>query len=160
MNKKLIHLLIMLSLSANIGQSAQVAEQILSTSLGEILELSKVIVDGTEHDRDIPLTGVDKNGTTVVDANLNQIQLTPIQVKIHTNLSTPISVTAEFLELKHIENTYNFDGSDITFSPSTLTISNPYDNIISDEFVPLLNVRSEATTGIYTGQVRFTVSAI
>lgn len=140
--------------------SAEVATQVLSTSLGQVLELSKVIVETTEHNVDMPLLDVKKKSKTSISPDINQVSLSPMAVKIHTNLTTPISVTAEFLELNHTLGKYTFSPSDLSFSPNNQTINNPFDEIISEEFIPQLNVRKESATGIYTGKVRFTIGAI
>ncbi len=108
MRTKIYLFIFLIFFSSQTAKCIEASEQTLAASLGNILEISKIIVENIEHDRDVPLIGVQKKTNTPSNPNLNIITLTPMQVKIHTNMSTPISITAEFQEMKHTSNLYNY----------------------------------------------------
>ena len=64
------------------------------------------------------------------------VAMSPVRVKIHTNLSSPIIVNAEFPGLEHINQNYNFDKFNLSMFPTSYTINEPFDHVITDEFTP------------------------
>lgn len=157
--KIILYILCFLFISNSV-QASEIATQTLNINLGEILEISKIIVDGVEYDVDENFSNVKKRNVSSKTRGITRISLSPIKVKIHTNLSTPIMVNAEFQELNHSENLHNFNPSDLSFIPDSRTINNPYDNVITDEFVPVINVTPDTIKGLYNGQIMFTLGAI
>lgn len=160
MKNKVLLCLIGLLLNSSGAFAQDNAQQVLSTTLPQMLEISKVIVETTEHERDAPLPDVRIKTNSNVNSSLNIVGLSPLRVKIHTNMYTPITVSAEFQELKHTQGLYDFAQSDLSFAPNSYTINNPYDNVITDEFTPTLNVKNDVKRGIYTGKVMFTLGAV
>lgn len=153
-------ILCLILLSSSIAYCAESSQQTLSASLSDILTISKIIVENVEHDRDEPILSINKTSNTYINPNLNVVTLSPIQVKIHTNMSTPISVGAKFQQLNHSENKYNFASNDLSFSPAEITVNSPYDNMIVGDFVPTMNVRTGVVNGLYKGILVFTLGAI
>lgn len=86
--------------------------------------------------------------------------MTPLQVKIHTNLSTPIIVNAQFTELKHIANPYKFSDFNLSISPTSYTITNPYDHVVSGTFIPYAIIKPDTVLGDYIGTLIFTLGAL
>lgn len=159
--EKIIILISAIFFSLN-GKSfcAQTSQQILSASLPQVLSIEKVIIEQIEYNRDEPFNNMNIKSSTPVNPNSIYLELSPVKVQIHTNIDTPITVYAKFKELKHTGNQYNFSESSLIISPSSYTINNPYDHIISGVFTPYVNVIPNAAQGEYRGSIVFTLGAI
>ncbi len=160
MHKKVLCILSLFIITGATACANDCSTQTLSATLGEILELDKVIVEGIEHNRDEPLTFVVKKSVTGIGTGMNEIELSPMKVKIKTNLTTPISISAEFVELEHEQDLHSFDSQFIIFEPNSRVINNPFNGAISDEFVPKVMTTNTVVEGGYEGIVRFTIGAI
>ncbi len=136
------------------------ADQILSATLPQVMEIEKIIVETTEYNRDEPLPNMTVKKSTNVNANNILLRLSPVKVQLHTNSSTPIIVNAIFKELKHIDGTYNFNASNLSIQPGSYTISNPFDHIITDNFTPYVYVKPNTVLGTYLGSILFTLGGI
>ncbi len=158
--KNLIILNIILIQIMASAYSANQATQILSTNLPEVLEIEKIIVEDVEHERDAPLPNVKITDTNFFSNESTILTMTPLQVKIHTNLSTPIIVNAQFTELKHITNPYKFSDFNLSISPTSYTITNPYDHVVSGTFVPYAVIKPDTVLGDYVGTLIFTLGAL
>lgn len=146
-----------------IGQNAfcaQQSSQILSTSLPQVLEIEKILVETAQYDRDEPMPSTRVRETKNVDNNNTLLFLSPMRVQIRTNSSTPITVTAQFKELKHKQGLYDFNPSDLAVEPTSYTINDPYDHIITDIFRPIVDVKPDTALGMYRGSMFFTLGAI
>lgn len=155
----LISLICLLCLSPK-AFSVEASHQEVSASLGEVLEISKILIDGVEHQRNGTLHNMQKKELTTINNNLKTLTLSPIRIKIHTNVSTPITISAEFQELNHNNNLHNFKQESLSFSPKAITINSPYDNVITDEFIPKLEINPSVKSGAYTGKILFTLGTI
>ena len=147
----------------NFGASsfgANQAQQILTTNLPEVLEIEKIIVEDVEHERDAPLPNVKITNKNYFSDESTILTMTPLQVKIHTNLSTPIIVNAQFTELKHIANPYKFSYFNLSISPTSYTITNPYDHVVSGTFIPYAVIKPDTVLGDYVGTLIFTLGAL
>ena len=140
--------------------AANQASQVFTVNLPEVLEIEKIIVENVEHERDAPLPDVKITNTNYFDNENTILTMTPLQVKIHTNLSTPIIVNAEFTELKHISNPYKFSNFNLSISPTSYTINNPYDHVTSGMFVPYAVIKPDTVLGDYIGTLLFTLGAL
>lgn len=145
------------SLSAYSQNSAQ---QTLNATLPEVLEISKVIVESKEYPRNSMFDNVTIKSVDTTNPNIYPLGLSPMVVEIRTNLSTPIYVTAEFQELKHALGSYDFPVGDLSFSPQTYTINNPYDGVQTGVYTPVAVARTVTVPGEYLGKVLFTLGAI
>lgn len=139
---------------------ANQASQVLTTTLPEVLEIEKIIVDDVEHERDAPLPNVKITNTNYFSNESTILTMTPLQVKIHTNLTTPIIINAQFTELKHIANPYKFAGLNLSIYPKSYTITNPYDHVISGEFIPYAVIKPNTVLGDYIGTLLFTLGTL
>lgn len=163
MNLKHIILLIVGMILSSIFSSARCAEsasQSVNAILPQELSISKIIVEEIEYERDEFLFNVRIKTNSEQSSNLNIIGLSPMKVRIHTNIATPITVSASFQEFKHRENKYIFSPSNIYITPSSYTINNPYDNVETGEFIPTINIYSNVAPGIYDGKIVFTLGVI
>lgn len=136
------------------------ASQVLRMDLPEVLEIEKIIVETIEYNRNEPMPNMKIKQTTPVNANNTTLRLSPVKVKLHTNTSSPVVVTALFKELKHNNGSYNFSQANLSISPSSQTISNPYDHVITNAFTPYVNVKPDSTLGLYRGILVFTVGGL
>lgn len=142
------------------AQSVFCADQILTTTLPQVMEIEKIIVETAQYDRDEPMLNMQIQESTNVNANTIRLRLSPVKVQIHTNSSTPLIVNATFKELKNIDGKYNFKSSNLSITPKSYTISNPYDHVITDSFTPYVNVKPDTVTGTYSGAILFTLGGI
>lgn len=139
---------------------AQQASQVLYSELPQILEIEKIIVENIEYNRDEPMPNMIIKETTPVNANNLSLRLSPVKVKLHTNASSPVIVSALFKELNHKDGLYNFSQATLSVIPTSQTISNPYDHVITDIFTPYVNVKPDSVLGLYRGTLVFTVGGI
>lgn len=147
----------------NIGVSsygANQATQIFSTNLPEVLEIEKIIVEDMEHEKDAQIPNIRITDTNFFSNESTILTMTPLQVKIHTNLSTPIVVNAQFVELKHITESYKFSDFNLSISPTSYTITNPYDHVVSEAFIPYAVIKPDTVLGDYVGTLIFTLGAL
>lgn len=158
-NYKLI-LLILTILTGSIANCAQQSSQILSAALPQVMEIEKVIVEEIEYDRDefMPNMNIKDSQNTSPDDII--LRLSPVKVQIHTNSSTPLIINAQFKELKHKDGLYDFNTSTLSVSPSSITINDPYDHVITDIFTPFVDVKPDTVKGRYRGSILFTLGAI
>lgn len=140
--------------------SAQQASQVLSVGLPQVLEIEKIIVENIEYNRDDPMPNMKIKETTPVNADNTTLRLSPVKVKLHTNASSPVIVSALFKELNHKDGLYNFSQANLSVIPNSQTISNPYDHVITDIFTPYVNVKPNSALGLYRGTLVFTVGGI
>ncbi len=136
------------------------AEQILSSTLPQVMEIEKIIVENTEYNRDEAMPNMKVKDSTNIDDDNIILKLSPVKVQLHTNSSTPIVVNAIFKELKHTGGMYNFNTSNLSVKPQSYTINNPYDHVITDTFTPYVNVKPDTVLGKYKGSILFTLGGI
>ena len=158
--KKVIILNIILLKINVFAFGANQATQILTTNLPEVLEIEKIIVEDLEHERNASLPNVRITDTNFVDNENTVLAMTPLQVKVHTNLSTPITVNAKFIELRHTINPYKFSDFNLFISPTSYTITNPYDHVVSGTFIPYAIIKPDTVLGDYVGTLIFTLGAL
>lgn len=139
---------------------AQQASQVLSGELPQVLEIEKIIVENIEYYRDAPMPNMKIKETTPLNADNITLRLSPVKVKLHTNASSPVTVSALFKELNHKDGAYNFSQANLSIIPKSQTISNPYDHIVTEVFTPYVNVKSNSALGLYRGTLVFTVGGI
>ena len=147
----------------NVGASAfaaNQAQQILTTNLPEVLEIEKIIVEDIEHEKNGNLNNLKIESINKVYQDYYVVALSPVRVKIHTNLSSPIVVNAEFPGLEHIDKSYDFSKFNLSMFPTSYTINEPYDHVITEEFTPFAVVRPGTVLGDYNGTLLFTLGAL
>lgn len=157
--KPILLIFIFFVISQN-AHCAQQSSQILSTSLPQVMEIEKVIVETVEYDRDEPMPNMKIKNSQNTSPNDIMLRLSPVKVQIHTNSSTPVIVNAQFKELKHKDGLYNFNSSNLSVQPGSITINDPYDHMITDVFTPFVDVKPDTVLGRYRGSILFTLGAI
>lgn len=139
---------------------ANQATQVLNMALPEVLEIEKIIVEDIEHEKNKNLSNLKIESINKVYQDYYVVALTPVRVKIHTNLSSPIIVNAEFPGLEHIDMSYDFSKFNLSMFPTSYTINEPYDHIITEEFTPFAVVRPGTVLGDYNGILLFTLGVL
>ncbi len=142
------------------GLCAESASQNLSATLPNVYEIEKIIVETQEYNRDEHLNNMVIKNSTSPNANQNILELSPVKVQIRTNMNTPIIVYADFKDLRHKQGLFNFSKSNLSVSPSSYTINNPYDHVISGNFIPYATVTPDTVQGDYRGTLTFTLGGI
>ncbi len=154
---KIICLMILLQKSVI---AAETASQTIQTVLSEVLEIEKVYVATTPYNKNDFFTNVAIENVNTADPNAYILSLTPMSVQIRTNLKSPIYVDAEFLEMIHSTQAYQIPASELNFSPTTHTISTPYNGVVTGNFVPIITTTVGVLEGLYNGKVMFTLGKL
>lgn len=157
---KFILIFLLFLISVPHGFCAESASQNLNAALPNVYEIEKIIVETQEYDRDEHLSNMTIKNSTSPNLNQNILELSPVKVQIRTNMSTPIIVYADFKDLKHKQGQFNFSKSNLSVSPSSYTINNPYDHVISGNFIPYATVTPDTVQGDYRGTLTFTLGGI
>ena len=139
---------------------ANQATQVLNMNLPEVLEIEKIIVEDIEHEKNGKLNNLKIESINKVFKDYYVVALTPVRVKIHTNLSSPIIVKAEFPGLEHIDKSYDFSKFNLSMFPTSYTINEPFDHVITEEFTPFAVVRPGTVLGDYNGTLLFTLGVL
>lgn len=139
---------------------AESASQNLTAALPNVYEIEKIIVETQEYNRDEHLSNMIIKNSTSPNQNQNILELSPVKVQIRTNMSTPIIVYADFKDLRHKQGEFNFSKSNLSVSPTSYTINNPYDHVISENFIPYATVTPNTVQGDYRGTLTFTLGGI
>lgn len=158
--KKIIILNIFFAQMNLAGLAANQGSQTLSMGLPEVLEIEKIIVEDVEHEKNANLDNLKIESINKVFRDYYVVALTPIRVKIHTNVSSPITVNADFPGLEHINASYDFSKFNLSMFPTSYTISEPYDHVITDTFTPFAVVRPDTVLGDYKGTLLFTLGVL
>ncbi len=147
-------------ISTTQGFCTEKANQNLNAVLSNVYEIEKIIVETEEYYRDEYLSNMTIKNSTSANLNQNILELSPIKVQIRTNMNTPIIIYANFKDLKHKHGMYNFSRSNLFVVPSSYAINNPYDHVISGNFIPYVTVAPDAIKGEYRGTLTFTLGGI
>lgn len=158
---KLITLLSIFLFQTNLQSfGANQSTQVLNMGLPEVLEIEKIIVEDIEHEKNGNLTNLKIESINKVFQDYYVVALTPIRVKIHTNISSPIIINAEFPGLEHINKSYDFSKFNLSMFPTSYTITEPFDHVITEEFTPFAVVRPDTVLGDYNGTLLFTLGVL
>lgn len=158
--KRILILGIFLTQFNFVAFGANQASQTLNVGLPEVLEIEKIIVEDIEHEKNANLDNLKIESIDKVFQDYYVVALTPIKVKIHTNVSSPITVSADFPGLEHIDVNYDFSKFNLSMFPTSYTISEPYDHVVTDIFTPFAVVRPETVLGDYKGTLLFTLGVL
>ncbi len=157
---KFVWVFLLFFISVVQGFCTESASQNFNAALPNVYEIEKIIVETEEYDRDEHLNNMTIKNSTSPNLNQNILELSPVKVQIRTNMNTPIIVYANFKDLKHKQGMYNFNKSNLSVSPSSYTINNPYDHVISGNFIPYATVTPDTVQGDYRGTLTFTLGGI
>ena len=154
-------LLIFLLFSQHLsGFCIDASNQKIEITLPQVYEIENVIVKGVEHNRDKKLFNMKIENIDKINNNQHILTLSPVSVKLKTNAISPIVVYADFEELKHVDGNCNFNKNNLSISPTSYTIDEPYNHVITGDFTPYVKVTPEILKGIYKGTLIFTLGAM
>jgi hypothetical protein len=148
----------LITLSMNLNNLSQSADQDMSAKLGNTLRIDHFIIGGVDVAREGTGT-FQLVSTSVITPTEYELTLSPVQVVIGTNLpnGTPLTVTPTFDSF--LSPAYTFPAGDFRLSPTgstTVPVTDPYATT-SGNFNPIITTRPGIPLGDYTGTITFTV---
>lgn len=158
--KKYLILIIVLFFTVKTSFSEQGARQVVQAELPEVLHIEKIIVEGTEYEKDELLTNVDIKSVEPVSETCYRLNLSPFSIRIHTNLAEPIQVSAKFEECCSTCGRYPMRNEDLSITPSSYTIQNPYDKVETDFFTPHVLAHDDTVSTTYNAKLIITLGRV
>ncbi len=158
--KKYLILILILLLNTGTAFANKEAKQIIQTELPEILHIEKIIVEGTEYEKDDVLTNVEIKSVEPVNETCYRLNLSPFAVRIHTNLADPIQISAKFEDCCSTCGRYPMKNEDLSVTPSSYTIQNPHDNIETDFFTPHVLAHEDTVSTTYNAKLIITLGRV
>ena len=157
--KKLILLIISLLTCSNVFAENQ-ASQVIQAGVPEVLHIEKIIVENAEYDKDDELKNVAIRSTEYVNERCYRLCLSPFSVRITTNLSAPIQVSAKMESCCSTCGRYPMSNEDLSVSPSSYTINNPYDKVETDFFTPQVLAHDTTVCTTYRAHLVITLGRV
>ncbi len=159
-SKKYIILIMIIFLNIETVFASKDARQIVQAELPEILHIEKIIVEGTEYEKDDILTNVDIKSVEPLNERCYRLNLSPFTIRIHTNLAEPIQVSAKFEDCCSTCGRYPMKNEDLSITPSSYTIQNPHDNIETDFFIPHVLAHDDTVCTTYNAKLIITLGRV
>ena len=128
--------------------------------LPEVLHIDKIIVEGKEFDKDEKLTVMDIKAVENLSESCCRLNLSPFSLRINTNLADPIQVSAKFENCCSSCGRYPMDNEDLSVTPSSYTIYNPYDKIETDFFTPQVLAHDYTVCTTYNAKLVITLGRV
>ena len=136
------------------------ASQLLQSTVPEVLHIDKIIVENVEYEKDEELKNVQIRQTELIDEHCCCLSLTPFSVRITTNLSEPIQVSAKMESCCSTCGRYPLDNEDLMVTPSSYTINNPHDKIETDFFTPKVHAHDDTVCTTYRAHLTVTLGRV
>ena len=157
MKKYLILLLCLINSGITFATESR---QNIQAVLPEVLHIDKIIVEGKEFDKDEKLTVMDIKAVENLSESCCRLNLSPFSVRINTNLADPIQVSAKFENCCSSCGRYPMDNEDLSVTPSSYTIYNPYDKIETDFFTPQVLAHDYTVCTTYNAKLVITLGRV
>lgn len=156
------YLILILAIFLNTGASfaGKNAKQTVQAGLPEILHIEKIIVEGTEYEKDDVLTNMDIKSIEQLSETCYRLNLSPFTLRIHTNLADPIQVSAKFSDCCSTCGRYPMKDEDLSITPSSYTIENPHDKIETDFFTPQVLTHDDTVCTTYNAKLVITLGRV
>ncbi len=158
--KKYLTLFIAIFLNIGTAFADKDARQVVQAELPEILHIEKIIVEGTEYEKDDVLTNMEIKSVEPVSQTCCRLNLSPFTLRIHTNLAEPIQVSAKFSDCCSACGRYPMKNEDLSVTPSSYTIQNPHDKIETDFFTPHVLAHDDTVCTTYNAKLVITLGRI
>lgn len=158
--KKYLVLIMIIFLNTGAVLADKNAIQTVQAELPEILHIEKIIVEGTEYEKDDILTNIDIKSVEPVSETCYRLNLSPFTIRIHTNLAEPIQVSAKFEECCSTCGRYPMKNEDLSVTPSSYTIQNPHDKIETDFFTPQVLAHEGTVCTTYNAKLIITLGRV
>ncbi len=157
MKKYLILLLCLINSGITFATESR---QNIQAVLPEVLHIDKIIVEGKEFDKDEKLTVMDIKAVENLSESCCRLNLSPFSLRINTNLADPIQVSAKFENCCSSCGRYPMDNEDLSVTPSSYTIYNPYDKIETDFFTPQVLAHDYTVCTTYNAKLVITLGRV
>ena len=158
--KKYIILILALLLNMNTVFAKAHSEQRLEAGLPEVLHIEKVIVEGVEYDKDAELKNVQIRSVEQISEECYRLSLSPFSIRINTNLKEPIQVSAKFDDCCSTCGRYPLKHEDLSVTPSSYVINNPYDQIETDFFTPQVMAHDHTVCTTYRAKLMISLGRV
>ena len=157
MKKYLILLLCLINSGITFATESR---QNIQAVLPEVLHIDKIIVEGKEFDKDEKLTVMDIKAVENLSESCCRLNLSPFSLRINTNLADPIQVSAKFENCCSSCGRYPMDNEDLSVTPGSYTIYNPYDKIETDFFTPQVLAHDYTVCTTYNAKLVITLGRV
>ncbi len=158
--KKYLYIIFIIIINQGVVFAGNEARQHVQASLPDVLHIDKIIVAGTEYEKDDVLTNIKTESVEKISDTCYRLNLTPFTLRINTNISDPIQVSAKFETCCSTCGRYNLNNSDLTVSPSSYTIQEPYDKIETDFFTPQVLAHDYTVCTTYNAKLVVTLGRV
>ena len=158
--RKFILVIIICLTTGTTAFAEKYSSQTLQTVVPEVLHIERIIVENVEYDKDAELHNVVIKQTEQVNEKCYRLSLSPFTVRITTNLSEPIQVSAKFESCCSTCGRYPLNNEDLSVSPAAYTINNPHDKIETDFFVPQVLAHDTTVCTSYRARLVITLGRV
>ena len=158
--KKYLVLLMVMLLNTGAVFAEKNAAQIVQAELPEVMHIEKIIVEGTEYEKDDILTNIDIKSVEQISETCYRLNLSPFTIRIHTNLAEPIQVSAKFEDCCSTCGRYPMKNENLSITPSSYTIQNPHDKIETDFFTPHVLAHDDTVCTSYNAKLIITLGRV
>ena len=160
MTKKILILILILFINSKAAFAARESKQTIQAGLPDILHIEKIIVEGTEYEKDDVMTNIEIKSVEPVSDTCYRLNLTPFTLKIHTNIAEPIQVSAKFEDCCSSCGRYPIKDEDLSVTPSSYTIQNPHDKVETDFFTPQVLAHDDTVCTTYNAKLIITLGRV
>ena len=160
MKKNILFMIIASLFTRTTVFAATQSTQILQTNVPEVLHIEKIIVENSEYDKDDELQNVRIHGAEYINEKCYRLNLSPFSVRITTNLSDPIQVSAKMESCCSTCGRYPMSDEDLSVSPSSYTINNPHDKVETDFFTPQVLAHDTTVCTTYRAHLIITLGRV
>ncbi len=157
--KKIILIIVSLFTCSSVF-AENLSSQIVQAEVPEVLHIEKIIVENVEYDKDDELKNVAIRSTEYINEKCYRLCLSPFTVRITTNLSDPIQVSAKMESCCSTCGRYPLDNQDLSVTPSSYTITNPHDKIETDYFTPKILTHDTTVCTTYRAHLVITLGRV
>lgn len=158
--KKYLILILAIFINTGTAFADKEARQTVQAQLPEILHIEKIIVEGTEYEKDDVLATMEIKSVEPLSETCYRLNLSPFTLRIHTNLSAPIQVSAKFSDCCSACGRYPMKNEDLSVTPSSYTIQNPHDKIETDFFTPHVLAHDDTVCTTYNAKLIITLGRV
>ena len=157
--KKIILIIVSLFTCSSVF-AENLSSQIVQAEVPEVLHIEKIIVENVEYDKDDELKNVSIRSTEYINEKCYRLCLSPFTVRITTNLSDPIQVSAKMESCCSTCGRYPLDNQDLSVTPSSYKITNPHDKIETDYSTPKILTHATTVCTTYRANLVITLGRV
>ncbi len=136
------------------------AMQVVRAANPEVLHIEKIIVEGKEFEKDDFIDCVQIRGIERLSDDCYRLNLSPFSIRINTNLSDPVQVSAKFESCQSACGRYPLENNDLSVEPENYTIENPYNGVETDFFTPKILAHDYTVCTTYNAHLVITLGRV